>query len=147
MSDFYSVPKSLFREDWLSFDSSQELDILFIPKKTSDCFEAISQWFNLTYSQSKYCVFCIVGKVHSKGFLAYFPFQFCGRCWEKVPGYESKTKQYVSTAQNQVPISLCGQKSGHVPSSFLVLNIRKRLQTFFCIFFRVFSHSRHCKRS
>lgn len=131
MSNFYSTPKSLFREDWLSFDSSQQLDILLTIKKMSDCSKANSQSLNLTHSQSKYSVFCIASKVHSKEFLASFPFQFCGRCWEKVPGYESKTKQYLSTAWNQVPASLCGQKSRHVPSFFLVLNIRKLLQIFF----------------
>lgn len=131
MSNFYSTPKSLFREDWLSFDSSQQLDILLTIKKMPDCSKANSQSLNLTHSQSKYSVFCIASKVHSKEFLASFPFQFCGRCWEKVPGYESKTKQYLSTAWNRVPASLCGQKSRHVPSFFLVLNIRKLLQIFF----------------
>lgn len=52
MSDFYSIPKSLFREDWLSFDSSQQLDILLILKKMSDCSKAISQSLNLTHIRS-----------------------------------------------------------------------------------------------
>lgn len=147
MSNFYSIPKSLFREDWLNFDSSQQLDISLTLKKMSDCSKANSQSLNLTHSQSKYSVFCIAGKVHSKEFLAFFPFQFSGRYWEKVPGYESKTKQYLSTAGNQVPVSLCGQKSRHVPSSFLVLNIQKLLQKFFASSSECFSLPRHFKGS
>jgi len=54
-----------------------------------------------------------------------------GGAGKQVPGYEPKMKQYLPTACNEVPTSLCGQKSSHIPSSFRVLATRKLLTQIF----------------
>lgn len=130
MSDFYSVPKSLFRENWLSFDSPQQLNILHTPKIMSECSKAISQSFNLIHAQSKNSIFCILhcwqGPLKSIFSLLSFPIlcEVLGNStwiWNQdkaIPLYCLKSSAY---------FSLWAEVKTR---PFILLNIRKLLWTF-----------------